>query len=287
MARSSSSSPRLDAVVAALDAIAPPTLAADWDNVGLLVGHRERRVSRALFTIDLMPAVVDEAIERKVQLVVAYHPPIFRPLKRLVRPSEGMEAGVVRCLEKGIAIYSPHTALDAAVGGTNDVLAAMVGVANGRPIVAAGADDGDDDDDDPRAPTPRSDVGPGLGRVGPLRKPTTLGQLAKRTKRQTGARCVAIVGAPRTPIRRAIIGVGAAGSMLFEANPGFGDVLVTGELRHHDALRVQRRNATAIVLSHWSSERPALRRYADTVATAVPALSVHLSEADAEPFARV
>jgi len=271
MARRNSRSPRtprLATVVAALDELAPLRFAADWDNVGLLVGDRSRSVSRVLFAIDLMPAVVKEAIAMKAQLIVAYHPPIFRPLKRLVGPTTGMEAGVIRCLEKGIAVYSPHTALDVAEGGTNDVLADIVGLSKTEPVQTI-------DDDH------------GQGRMGDLDKPTTLGQLAKRVKRKTGARCVSAVGTLETPVRRAIVGVGAAGSLLFEGKPGFGDVVVTGELRHHDALRVLREKATALVLSHWSSERPALSRYASRLGESVEGLDLRLSEEDVEPFVRV
>lgn len=260
--------PRLATVVAALDELAPPQFAADWDNVGLLVGDHSRTVSRVLFAIDLMPAVVNEAIAMKAQLIVAYHPPIFRPLKRLVEPTSGMEAGVIKCLEKGIAIYSPHTALDVADGGTNDVLADIVGIAKPQPVQMV---------DEER----------GQGRMGELSKPTTLGQLAKRIKRKTGARCVSAVGALETPVRRAIVGVGAAGNLLFDGKPGFGDVVITGEMRHHDALRVLREKATALVLSHWSSERPALSRYASRLGELIAELDLQLSEEDTEPFVRV
>ena len=270
MARRNHRAPRLSTVVAALEEIAPTSYAADWDNVGLLVGDRDRSISRVLFAIDLMPAVVREAVRMKAHLVVAYHPPIFRPLKRLVGPTSGMEAGVMRCLEKGIAVYSPHTALDVAEGGTNDILADIVGIAEAKPVQVID-----------------TDRGLGQGRMGELAKPTTLGQLAKRVKRKTGARCVSAVGALETPVRRAFVGVGAAGSLLFDGKPGFGDVVVTGEMRHHDALRVLREKCTALVLSHWSSERPALSGYATRLGAAVEGLDLQISEADGEPFVRV
>lgn len=114
-------------VVAALERIAPPALAGDWDNVGLLVDvTRTRAVRRCLLTIDLTEDVLDEAIEGKHELIVAYHPPIFAPLPRL-RSSVPKERIVLRAVRAGIAIHSPHTALDAAPGGVNDWLADGLG----------------------------------------------------------------------------------------------------------------------------------------------------------------
>src|SRR5262245_52785160 len=106
-------------VSAALDAIAPPALAQSWDNVGLLAGDREAVCRRVLLCIDLMPAVLEEAIDSQVDLIVAYHPPIFRPISRIIAQSSEPDALVHRAIRAGIAIYSPHTALDAAGGGTN------------------------------------------------------------------------------------------------------------------------------------------------------------------------
>ena len=74
-------------VVEILDVFAPPALAQDWDNVGLLVGNLDAPIRSASLCIDLMPPVVDEAVSTGVELVVAYHPPLFRPVSRLVFPS--------------------------------------------------------------------------------------------------------------------------------------------------------------------------------------------------------
>jgi dinuclear metal center YbgI/SA1388 family protein len=264
---------RLRDVVEALDAMAPPSLAQDWDNVGLLVGDLDARVSRALCCIDLMPEVVDEAIAAKVGLVVSYHPPLFRPIARLVSPTERMEAGIHRCIRAGIAIYSHHTALDAAAGGTNDVLAGLCGAQNSMPLMP--------DAEDPSI---------GIGRVGAI-EPTTLQSLARRLKRRCRAGNVALVGDAERTVERVIVCVGAAGSLPFDAKLegglGEGDVIVTGEIRHHDALRILRVGGNAIALSHWSSERPALKMIARRVEQAVPGLSVSLSQADREPFTRV
>jgi dinuclear metal center YbgI/SA1388 family protein len=117
-----------------LDTLAPPELAQEWDNVGLLVGDRSSLCRRVLLCIDLTPPVLDEAIKAKADLLISYHPPIFKPVNRLLADSGGTDAFVHQAIARGIAIYSPHTALDAAPGGTNDVLAVLCGLKDIEPF---------------------------------------------------------------------------------------------------------------------------------------------------------
>ena len=116
-------------VIALLERLAPLDLAEDWDNVGLLLepsSARTRPIRRALLCIDLDEAVLDEAIASKSDFLIAYHPPIFRGLKRL-RASSSEERLLLRTLEAGLAVYSPHTALDSAPNGVNDWLSRAFG----------------------------------------------------------------------------------------------------------------------------------------------------------------
>jgi dinuclear metal center YbgI/SA1388 family protein len=129
-------------VLTLLEGIAPLALAEPWDNVGLLLEPtsdrralgKEPAIARVLLTIDLTPSVLAEAVAGETDLVVAYHPPWFRPLKRLStrRPDEAVLIDAARA---GIAIYSPHTALDAAARGVNDWLADSLGASTRRPLV--------------------------------------------------------------------------------------------------------------------------------------------------------
>lgn len=132
---------RLDGILTALQALAPHHLAEPWDQVGLHVGDPGARIDRALLCIDLTEAVLEEAITHKAQLVVAYHPPIFKPLARLTT-ADPKQRIILRAARKGIAIYSPHTALDAAEGGVNDWLASGLGAGEVRTIKPSGSADG-------------------------------------------------------------------------------------------------------------------------------------------------
>ena len=129
---------RLSEVIALLERLAPLDLSEDWDNTGLLlepIGAAERPIERAFLCIDLSEIVLDEALERGADLLIAYHPPLFRGLKRL-RARSPEERVLLRALAAGLAVYSPHTALDATQGGVNDWLARAFGGGQTRPLTA-------------------------------------------------------------------------------------------------------------------------------------------------------
>ncbi len=130
---------KLHRIVDVLDELAPPRLAESWDHIGLQVGDPQVEVHRALLCIDLTPAVAQEAMglshggRRRCELVVAYHPPVFQPLAAVTTQTwkPALIHGLIR---RGVAVYSPHTALDAVVGGVNDWLCDGLGSGNRRPI---------------------------------------------------------------------------------------------------------------------------------------------------------
>ena len=114
-------------LVKKLDRIFKLPLAESWDNVGLLVQpSAPMTVSRICLTNDLTEPVLDEAISTGSNFIISYHPPIFRPLKRLTQ-NAWKERIIIKCLENKIAVYSPHTALDAVAGGVNDWLLSPFG----------------------------------------------------------------------------------------------------------------------------------------------------------------
>ncbi len=118
-------------VVRAIEAIAPPHLAEDWDNVGLLVGDAQAKTKTLILCIDLTEAVLAEAVAAGAGMVMAYHPAIFKPISRVTAEAAPIVYAAAR---RGIAVYSCHTALDAAPGGIDDILADALGVTVRRPI---------------------------------------------------------------------------------------------------------------------------------------------------------
>jgi len=122
---------KISRVVNLLERIAPPQFAEEWDNVGLLIGDRDANVRKVMLCIDLTPEVLAEALAARAQMVMAYHPVIFKPLSRLTADGDSV---AYEAVQRRIGVYSMHTALDVAPGGTNDVLADAMGLGDRRPL---------------------------------------------------------------------------------------------------------------------------------------------------------
>jgi dinuclear metal center YbgI/SA1388 family protein len=119
-----------------LEQFAPPALAADWDNVGLLLGDRSAPVRRLMTCLTVTPEVVEEAVTGQVELIVSHHPILFRGTKRLT--ADNAEGKMLLALARAaVAVYSPHTAFDDTAGGINETLASRLGLAEVVPLRSA------------------------------------------------------------------------------------------------------------------------------------------------------
>ncbi|WP_042145957.1 Nif3-like dinuclear metal center hexameric protein [Paucisalibacillus sp. EB02] len=108
---------------------APKSLAYDWDNVGLQVGSHNKPVRKIMITLDVLESVVDEAIEEDVDLIIAHHPLLFKPLNHL--NLDNWRGRVIqKLIQHDITVYAAHTNLDIATGGVNDMLANLLGLEN-------------------------------------------------------------------------------------------------------------------------------------------------------------
>ncbi len=125
---------KLQNIVDILTQIAPPELAEDWDNVGLLAGDYTQPIHKAMLCVDMTTAVCNEANSKAANLIIAYHPPIWEPLKRIIK-GQSPSPHIYDMVHNGIAIYALHTALDSARGGINDLLADVVGITNAAPLL--------------------------------------------------------------------------------------------------------------------------------------------------------
>ncbi|WP_378186926.1 Nif3-like dinuclear metal center hexameric protein [Aquimarina sp. W85] len=112
---------KIEQVIQHLENLAPLHYAEDFDNVGLLVGSKETVITGVLVTLDTLESIVDEAIEKECNLIISFHPIVFKGLKRF-----NGHTYVARVIEKAIkhdiAIYAIHTALDNANNGVNDMI---------------------------------------------------------------------------------------------------------------------------------------------------------------------
>lgn len=116
-----------------LERFAPCSTAAEWDNVGLLLGDPAAPVARVMTCLTLTPDVSAEAVREGVQLVVSHHPVLFRGAKKLTTATSDGQA-VLPLLRAGVAVYSPHTAFDNCAGGINDNLCKRLGIVNAVPL---------------------------------------------------------------------------------------------------------------------------------------------------------
>ena len=109
-------------VIQLFEQFSPKGLAMEGDKIGLQVGRLNKKVERIMIALDVLENVIDEAIEKNVQLIIAHHPIIYRPLKNLL--TDSVQGKIIeKLLKHDIAVYAAHTNLDVATGGVNDLLA--------------------------------------------------------------------------------------------------------------------------------------------------------------------
>ncbi|GAB2474627.1 Nif3-like dinuclear metal center hexameric protein [Xylanimonas ulmi] len=253
--------PTLADVVAVLDGLYPPDTAEAWDSVGLVAGDPTRPVRHVLLAVDPVATVVDEALEVGADLVVTHHP-LFLKGVHSVAATTFKGSVVHRLLAAGVGLYNAHTNADAAPRGVADALADAVGLVDREPLVAhaAGAQTG-------------------VGRVGRLAEPTTLGAFARRVAiaLPATAQGVRVAGDLDATVRTAAV-VGGSGDSLFDAvRSAAVDVYVTSDLRHHPASELRERalfeDGTPFLVdtAHFASEWPWLRYAAADLTAGVTA----------------
>ncbi len=119
--------PKIKEVIAYLEQIAPPFYQESYDNSGLITGHPEQEVSGILISLDAIESVVEEAIQRNCNLIVAHHPIVFRGLKSLTG-KHYVERTVIKAIKQDIAIYAIHTNLDHVYRGVNHKISQRLGL---------------------------------------------------------------------------------------------------------------------------------------------------------------
>lgn len=114
-------------IIQLFEQFSPKGLAMADDKIGLQIGRLNKKIDKVMIALDVLEEVIDEAIERNVQLIIAHHPPIFRPLKNVL--TDTVQGRMIeKLLKHEIAVYAAHTNLDVATGGVNDLLADALGL---------------------------------------------------------------------------------------------------------------------------------------------------------------
>lgn len=258
-----------------LSDVAPLRLAEDWDNVGLLVGRRKQEIARVMTCLTITPGVVDEAIERNADLIVAHHPLPFFSLKKVTADTPAGDM-LLRLISGNVAIYSAHTAFDSAETGVNQLWCESLGLRQIRPLSPIPPNDSEPIDADSQAV--------GSGRYGELGEKIRLAELAAKAAAIVQAKNIRVVGQLEQMVKRVASACGSGGSFLPKAKHRGCDVLITGEATFHDCLLAEAEGIALVLLGHYSSERFAMERLAESLSELLPGLTIWPSQAESDPI---
>ncbi|QRG37847.1 YbgI/family dinuclear metal center protein [Candidozyma auris] len=267
------------AILAATNAIQKlyPVKLADksWDNTGLLVDSSsesgENETCKILLTIDLTQNVANEAIAKGANMVVAYHPFIFRGLKSITT-EDPQQRSLLKLIQNHVSVYSPHTAVDSAKGGVNDFLAD--GIVKNTRVKSRSVIQPDAEEE-----------GCGMGRLIELQEPASLEKLVENVKSSQSLKHVQ-VGVGRNlqrshPVSTIAICAGSGGSVFRGVKA---DLYYTGELSHHEALYFTESGSSVIACNHSNTERAFLKVLAKQIKEQLPEADIDISTEDRDPY---
>jgi len=256
----------------AVETLWPAAGAESWDAVGLVAGEPTAPVHRILLAVDAVAATVDQAIARDVDLLLTHHSLLLRGVTS-VAADRAKGAMLTRLIRAECALIAAHTNADAVESGTSAVIADALGLCDATPIAPGLAPER------------------GIGRVGDLPEPETLGRLARRIADLLPATAggVRVAGAYDRQVRRVALCAGAGDAFLGTPAVLGADVYVTSDLRHHPASEAIEQALVAggpalIDVSHWASEWLWLDTAARQLAAALPGVEVAVSDLRTDPW---
>lgn len=259
-------------LLATIDRLWPVSGAEAWDAPGLVTGDPAAPIERVVFAVDAVAATIDEAIDRRAELLVTHHPLLLRGVTS-VAEDRYKGALIARLIRADCALVAAHTNADVVGDGTSAVLAERLGLRESTPIV------------------PSATPGHGLGRVGRLPEPTTLGRLARTLAEILPATATGVraAGGYDDPIEVVALCGGAGDSLLSDPAVLGADVYITSDLRHHPASEAREqallaRGPALLDISHWASEWLWLDRAAAQLRTEHPDLEVAVSDLRTDPW---
>lgn len=208
--------------------------AEEWDNVGLLLGRRDKDVKRVLLTLDITSFVAEEAIESGADMIVSHHPILFSPANRITDETpEG--AMILKLIQNDIAVYAAHTNLDKGIGGINDYLAKVFGLKNVEPVIKSGSE------------------GTGLGRIGLLPESMSVRELALLVKGKLSTP-VRLSGNGDKIVKKLAIGSGASDDIIPSAFEMGADAVITGDCKYHRNQGFAELGVAVIDAGHYPTE---------------------------------
>lgn len=226
-----------------LRALAPEDTALPDDPVGLLIGSRlDAPVRKVGVCLDVTPGTAARAASQGIGLLIAHHPLIYHPLRR-IDPADPVGRAVTALVKADVALYAMHTNWDRAAGGINDTLAAALELVQVQPLGPHGT--------------------AALPRLGNLRTPLPLADFARFVEKalecagSSALRCSG--GAAETLISRVAVCGGAGASFAAEVQAAGAQAYVTSDVRHHEFLDAAARGLPLLDAGHGATETPGMR----------------------------
>ena len=223
-----------------LERLAPLSYSCQWDNPGLLAGRGEKEVSKILIALDATDEVVDLAETKKADLLLTHHPLIFKPVKT-VNDQDFIGRRLIKMIQADISCYAMHTNFDIAPGWMGDLAAEKLGLLDSIPLEVTGEKDG---------------CFYGIGKVGNLAKEISLKSLAQEVKAIFGLPFVTLYGAKQAEkrIKRVAVCPGSGKGMTDSAINLGAQVLITGDMGHHDGIDAEARGLVILDGGHYGLE---------------------------------
>lgn len=245
-------------VIAELERLSPCFYAESWDNVGLLLGNRKQNVSKIYVALDATDEVVLEAVLLEADMIVTHHPLVFSAMKKITT-DDFIGRRIVKMLENHISCYAMHTNFD--VTHMADLAADKIGLTT-RSILYM---------------TYEGEIGKaGIGKVGLLPEVMTVSQCVELVKQQFELPKVKIFGEPLRRVQTVAISPGSGKSVIDCAVKAGAEMLITGDIDHHEGIDAVAKGLTIIDAGHYGLEHifvPYVANYLESVCPEVEIVS--------------
>ena len=220
-----------------MEILAPERLKESYDNVGLMVGSKEKEVKKVLLALDCTNEVIEEAKKEKVDLVITHHPLIFRKPSRII--SEDLQGyKIIELIKNDISLYSSHTNLDSAKGGINEEIVNILGFCTGE-IMEKSKEAGYEQT--------------GIGRIVTLEKEKSILEIVDLVKEKLNIKSLRIAKGCETAKKIAIIN-GSGQDFFYKARKMGADCIITGDTTYHFVSDYKEMGITIIDAGHFNTE---------------------------------
>lgn len=224
-----------------LNTLCPKDYAMPWDNPGLIAGDADQDIRTVYIALDATDAVVADAIEAGADFILTHHPLVFGAMKQ-INTDNFIGRRLVRILQNHMCCFAMHTNFDVAVMA--DEAASRLALATCRVLQKTGEISIDG-----------QNIPVGIGKVGSLEKPMTLKEYALFVKEAFRLQSVSIFGPMDTQIHTAAVCPGSGKSTIDDAAASGAQVLVTGDIGHHDGIDALAKGLTIIDAGHQGLEQ--------------------------------